>query len=224
LKLWESAEELPSDLHHPPVTATVDSLRAHFASKEGRSPKPLRNPHRELDISAADRARAKPAAVLIPIVERSGGLTLLLTRRHDGISFGGHLCFPGGRPEAGDMDTRATALRETQEEIGLEPRQVEVLGELGGYVSKNGYAIATSVGLVRPPLELSLNPKEVEEVIEIPLDYALRSDSYRLASRDPEVGWAIYFLQYGETIVTGPTISLMIGLYEALLDTHRSAE
>jgi 8-oxo-dGTP pyrophosphatase MutT (NUDIX family) len=221
--MWDDVEEIPSDFERPPVRACVASLRAHFASEVARRRRPLRNPHHELEISEADRQRARPAAVLIPVVEREAGLGLLLTRRHEEISFPGHLCFPGGRCDPGDADATATALRESHEEIDLEPSQVEVLGELGGYVSKNGFHITPVVGLVRPPLNLSPHPREVEEILEIPLDFALRSDSYRLARRDPEAGWAVYFLEYEEAVVTGPTISLLMGFYEELLETHAPA-
>jgi 8-oxo-dGTP pyrophosphatase MutT (NUDIX family) len=221
--MWDSVEEIPSTFQRPPVRASVDSLRAHFASEVALQRTPLRNPHHELEISEADRQRAQPAAVLIPVVEREEGLGLLLTRRHEDISFAGHLCFPGGRCDPEDADATATALRESHEEIDLEPSQVEVLGELGGYVSKNGFHITAVVGLVRPPLDLSPHPREVEEILEIPLDFALRSDSYRLALRDPEAGWAVYFLEYEEALVTGPTVSLLMGFYEALLETHTPA-
>jgi 8-oxo-dGTP pyrophosphatase MutT (NUDIX family) len=220
--MWDRAdmEEIPSDFQHPPLRATTSSLRAHFASEAALQRRPLRNPHHELEISEADRQRARPAAVLIPVIEHDAGLTLLLTRRHEEISFPGHLCFPGGRCDPGDSNATATALRESHEEIDLEPAQVEVLGELGSYVSKNGFHITPVVGLLRPPLDLSPHPREVEEILEIPHDFALRSDSYRLARRDAEAGWAVYFLEYEQAFVTGPTISLLMGLYEALLETH----
>jgi 8-oxo-dGTP pyrophosphatase MutT (NUDIX family) len=221
--MWESAEEIPSQFQRPPVRASVASLRAHFASPIARRRTPLPNPHHELEISEEDRRRAQPSAVLIPVVERAEGLGLLLTRRHEDISFAGHLCFPGGRCDDADADATATALRECHEEIDLEPGQVEVLGELGGYVSKNGFHITAVVGLVRPPLDLTPHPREVEEILEIPLDFALRSDSYRLARRDPEAGWAVYFLEYEEAVVTGPTISLLMGFYEELLKTHAAS-
>ncbi|MBW2273128.1 MAG: CoA pyrophosphatase [Deltaproteobacteria bacterium] len=216
-------EEIPSNFRRPAVRASVASLRAHFASEVARRRTPLRNPHHELEISEADRQRAQASAVLIPVIEHAEGLGLLLTRRHEEISFAGHLCFPGGRCDPADANTTATALRESHEEIDLEPGQVEVLGELGGYVSKNGFHITAVVGLVRPPLDLTPHPREVEEILEIPLDYALRSDSYRLVRRDPEAGWAVFYLEYGEAIVTGPTISLLMGFYEELLKTHEPA-
>ena len=218
-EILKSMQELPSDLDHPSLCPSVDSLLAHFERVAGRPRTPLRNPHREIPVSDEVRRNARPSAVLLPIVTHEERLTILLTRRHEDISYAGHLCFPGGRCDSQDRDATATALRETHEEIGLPAADVRVIGQLGDYVSQTGYRISTVIGLVEPPLRLTPRPGEVEEILEIPLSFALRSDSYRLASRDPDSGSAIYFLQHGEAIVTGPTISLLIGFYEELLET-----
>jgi 8-oxo-dGTP pyrophosphatase MutT (NUDIX family) len=218
--IWDSLEEIPSDFAHPPLRASVDSLVRHFASDVGKACAPLRNPHHEDPVDEDQRRSARPAAVLIPIVTRPEQLSVLLTRRHREISHAGHICFPGGRRDPGDADIEETALREAQEEVGLDPARVRILGRLGDYVTQSGYRIGPVVGLVAPPLELAAREGEVEEILELPLPYLLRSDSYRLARRDPESGSAVFFLRHQGVIVTGPTVSLLMGLYEELLKTH----
>ncbi len=213
-------DEIPSDFERPTLHVTIDSLEQHFASEVGRARAPLRNPHREQGVSEEIRRSARPSAVLIPIIERGPELSLLLTRRSQEISYAGHICFPGGRRDAEDENVQRTALRETQEEIGLHPDRVRLLGRLGDYVTHTGYHIASIVGVVNEPLALTPDPREVEEIVEIPLAYVLRSDSYRLAQRDEQSRFAIHFLEYEGVMVTGPTISLMIGFYEELVKTH----
>ncbi len=181
---------------------------------------PLRNPHHEPNVSDEQRRNATPAAVLIPIVVRSSGLTLLLTRRHEQISYAGHICFPGGRADPDDSGPIGTALREAHEEVALAPEKVQVIGELGDYVSHSGFRIRPVVGLVHSLGELRAAEGEVDEILEFPLDHVLASTSYRLRGSRGSEGRAHYFIEHGGAIVAGPTVSLMMGFYEELLHTH----
>ena len=212
---FDGAEELPSNILHPPLRATVASIEAFFRSENATLRRPLRNPHHETKVGPEAARRGIPSAVLIPIVDRGDEPTLVLTRRHADISFAGHVCFPGGRADAADAGIEATALREAQEEIALPPERVRVLGTLGDYVTQSGFRITPVVGIVEPPLQLVPRQGEVEQILEIPLAVTLRSESYRLIRRPPDRG--LYVLEHGGNVVTGPTVSLMIGLYEALL-------
>jgi 8-oxo-dGTP pyrophosphatase MutT (NUDIX family) len=161
--------------------------------------------------------------VLIPIVVGAEGLGVLLTRRHESISYGGHICFPGGRCDPADAGPEQTALREAEEEIALDPRSVRLIGRLGDYVTHSGFRIQPVVGLVTPPLRLTPRFGEVEEILEVPLDTVLDSRSYRLResvwtnSRESTEARAHFYLEHGGAIVAGPTVSLMMGLYEELL-------
>lgn len=200
-------------LDHPAIRADLGSLRRLFERADDFPE--LRNPHPEPRVSDEVRAGAKPAAVLIPVVDYDAGPRLLVTRRHRGIRFAGHVCFPGGTRDEEDASFVDTALREAREEIGLDPAKVEVLGRLGDYYSQSGFRIVPVVGLVRPPLQVRPNPGEVDAIYEISLARMLASDSYRITWRHTGRGHIAY-VEDGVRIA-GPTVSLMIGLYESLL-------
>jgi len=212
--------EVESALRLPALQATYASLERHFRSAGSGRPEPIANPHREPRVSPEERRRAVPASVLIAIAERAYGPALLLTRRHDSISFGGHVCFPGGRADAADATAEHTALREAHEEIGLPPRDVKILGRLGDYVTHSGFCIAPFVGWVDATPALTARPGEVEEILEVPLDHALHPASYSLRSSTWAEGRAYYVLEHEGVAVTGPTVSILIGLYEQLSRTH----
>jgi 8-oxo-dGTP pyrophosphatase MutT (NUDIX family) len=209
--------EPKSDFCHPPLQVSAASLEEHFRSDRAAARHPLRNPHREARVDAATVERAVPAAVLIPIVTGNAALEVLLTRRHDDISFGGHICFPGGRRDPTDTNLEQTALRETQEEIGLDPTVVRVIGQLGDYVTHSGFRIRPVVGLVERPLRLVARRGEVEEILYFPLAALFDSSSYRLRGDSTR---AHFFVEHRGAIVAGPTVSLLMGLYEELLHTH----
>jgi 8-oxo-dGTP pyrophosphatase MutT (NUDIX family) len=214
-----------------------ESLRAHFASEVGRAAVSLENPHLEPRVSSAERADAVPAAVLIAVVIRESGPTVLVTRRHQGISYPGHWVFPGGRADPSDAHPIATALREAEEEIGLDPTQVEVLGRLGDYVSHSGFRIVPTVALVRPPLQLTPHPAEVDAIAEIALSRMLDSSNYllyRFENRDDRAHFLLEAGDGGEAgdegeagdgdiLLTGVTASICIGLYSELLKTSSTA-
>lgn len=148
---------------------TAESLRRRFASPPPWQP----------EITADGRLAQAPqppreAAVLIPLVMHESGPTVLLTRRtahlHD---HAGQISFPGGGIEKGDADAVATALRETEEEVGLLANFVEVLGILPRYATATGYAVTPVVGLVQPGFALRIDTFEVEEVFEPPLAFLM---------------------------------------------------
>jgi 8-oxo-dGTP pyrophosphatase MutT (NUDIX family) len=116
----------------------------------------------------------RPAAVLIPVIERGDELTLLLTlRSHELKHHAGQIAFPGGGLEEADDDVVAAALRETHEEIGIAPEHVNVLGCLGVMATVTGYAVTPIVGSIPADAQLSLDPVEVQEAFEVPLSFLL---------------------------------------------------
>jgi len=187
---------------------TVDGLRAAFARQ------------REVEAAREDGVpqTLKPAAVLVPVVARDEGLTLLLTRRTDHLhDHPGQISFPGGRVDAGDTSPTATALREAEEEIGLPPQRIQLLGELPLYRTITGFEVTPVVGLVTPPLELALDPFEVAEAFEVPLSFLLdpanrQRHAVEVRGRKREY-WA---MPYGGYYIWGATAGMIVTLARRL--------
>ncbi|QID18228.1 CoA pyrophosphatase [Nitrogeniibacter mangrovi] len=163
--------------------AVADSSRAD--SLPDLSIEHVRDRFARIDVSAAiveegAEGRFRPAAVLVPLVTRPGGLTVMLTQRTDHLHHHpGQISFPGGRVEAGDEGPVGTALRETEEEVGLHRRHVELLGQLPEYRTGTGFCVTPVVGLVHPPFDLSPDSFEVAEVFEVPLDFLVDPLNHR---------------------------------------------
>ena len=156
----------------PAGRLTPEGLRERFARP------PVWTPELVRERRFTDRAPA-PAAVLIPLVVRER-LGLLLTQRTAHLStHSGQIAFPGGKVDAEDRDATAAALREAQEEIGLEPAHVEVLGRLPEYVTGTQFHITPVVALVQPGFTLLPNPGEVDDVFEVPLDFLMDPVNHR---------------------------------------------
>ncbi len=213
---YAEASEIESRFAPPDLRPGLPLLEAYFRSDQARHPAPIRNYHLEAPVADEVRRKATSAAVLIPIIEYRDGLSVLFTRRHQQISYPGHICFPGGRANVEDADARATALREAEEEIDLDPDAVRILGTLGEYHTQSGFCITPVVGILSPPLSLTPRPGEVEEILEMPLSVLTRAHSYRIWRRDPTRDEAFYALEFGDMQITGPTVCLAMGFYEAL--------
>ncbi|MCP4185447.1 MAG: CoA pyrophosphatase [Hyphomicrobiales bacterium] len=125
----------------------------------------------------------KAAAVLIPVIERSGGLSVIFTKRTEKLkSHSGQVSFPGGKIDASDESARYAALRETHEEIGVEADLVDVLGQLPDYHTGSGYLISPVVGLVDTNAAFNANRDEVEYIFEVPLDFLMDPDNHIIGS------------------------------------------
>lgn len=163
---------------------------------------------------------ARPAAVLVPLIERDQTLSVLLTRRTDHLHHHpGQISFPGGRAEAGDAGPQDTALRETEEEIGLARRHIELLGYLPDYYTGTGFCVTPVVGLVRPPFELKLDAFEVAEVFEVPLAHFLDPLNHQRHSMEVEGRTRrFYAMPYGDYYIWGATAGMLRSLYDLLQD------
>ena len=159
-----------------------------------------------------------PAAVLVPIVERAGGMTVLLTQRTDHLNdHPGQISFPGGRTEARDEGPVDTALRETEEEIGLDRRHVEVVGLLDVYETVTGFSVTPVVGLVAPGFTLTLDEFEVAEAFEVPLAFVLDPDNHERHSRTYNGSERHYYvLPYQGRHIWGATAGMLVNLYRRL--------
>ena len=130
-------------------------------------------------------ATLKPAGVLIPVMQRASSLSVLLTQRSAELKHhAGQVSFPGGRMEEHDSDVRVTALRETHEEVGIEPHHVSVVGYLGPMPTITGYAVTPVVGLVSESAQLVIDRTEVEYAFEVPLEFLLDESNDQLVDRE----------------------------------------
>lgn len=160
----------------------------------------------------------KRAAVLIPLVARADGITVLLTQRTPHLAaHAGQISFPGGRMEPRDRDARAAALRETEEETGLAHDRIALLGELEEYGTITGFRVTPVVGVVTPPFTLKPDPVEVAEVFEVPLAFILDPANRRHAVEKRDgLERDIYEISFGTYRIWGFTARLLVRLVDVI--------
>lgn len=161
---------------------------------------------------------ARPAAVLVPLVLRDDDLHVILTRRTDHLhDHAGQISFPGGRKEEDDRDLEETALRETEEEIGLDRGRVDLIGRLEDYYTVTGYQVTPVVGIVSPPFDIRPDPFEVAEVFEVPLPFILDPANQKLQTVMFEGEKRRYFaIPYQQYYIWGATAGMLINFSEVL--------
>lgn len=159
----------------------------------------------------------RPAAVLVPVVDRPEPTVLLTLRTATLSSHAGQIAFPGGRIDAGDESPLAAALREAEEEIGLDRALIEPLGYSDLYMSGTGYRIVPAVARVSAAFELTLNPAEVADVFEVPLAFVMGPENHQLHSREWRGMMRTYYaMPFGERYIWGVTAGILRNLYERL--------
>ncbi len=159
-----------------------------------------------------------PAAVLVPLVERSDGYTVLLTERSADLSkHAGQISFPGGRIEGQNETPRQAALREVEEEIGLTADYIDVIGSLDVYEVRTGFEVFPIVGLVQTGFDLILDHGEVADVFEVPLSFVLDPSNHERRSRTFYGRLRhFYVLPFEDRYIWGATAGMLINLYEVL--------
>lgn len=159
-----------------------------------------------------------PAAVLIGLIEREHGPTVLLTRRSDTLRrHTGQVALPGGRQDPGEKPWQ-TALREAHEEVGLEPRYVHPIGLATPYQTGTGFLITPVVGFVRPGFSLEPNPHEVADIFETPFSFLMDLANYEEHERELPTGERrrFYATTHDERYIWGATAGILRSLYERL--------
>lgn len=160
----------------------------------------------------------RDAAVMIAVVDHPGDATLLLTQRTVHLrNHSGQIAFPGGRIDPEDATPEDAALRETEEEVGLDPSLIDIIGRMPDYVTGSGYRIAPVLGVVTPGFDLTINPDEVDAAFEVPLRFLMDPANHRRESRLwNEQERFFYTMPYGDRYIWGVTAGIIHALYERL--------
>jgi 8-oxo-dGTP pyrophosphatase MutT (NUDIX family) len=216
--------EQSASLAHPATESFFDRARSRLTLTV---PQALTDPlaqgaRGDLDLNPAMWERAwvtatKPAAVLIPIVDRSEPMVLLTLRTQELTNHAGQVAFPGGKIDPADASPVAAALREAKEEIGLAPTLVEPLGYLDLYLTFTGFRILPTVARVTPDFKLTLNPWEVTEAFEVPLAFLMTPANHQRQSRDWRgITREFYAMPFENRYIWGITAGILRNLYERI--------
>jgi 8-oxo-dGTP pyrophosphatase MutT (NUDIX family) len=174
----------------------------------------------DLDLNPAMWERSgvsatRPAAVLVPVIDRNEPMVLLTVRTNDLASHAGQVAFPGGKIEPDDESPIAAALREASEEIGLARTVIEPIGYLDLYLTFSGFRILPTVARVKPDFMLKLNPREVTEVFEVPLAFLMTPENLQRRSRDWKgIVREYYAIPFGDRYIWGITAGIVRNLYD----------
>jgi len=182
--------------------------------------------HPEISAPAGDRhvlsgvRGFRAAAVLVPIIDYPDGMTVLLTRRPDHMNkHAGQVAFPGGRVDPADAHPVAAALREAEEEVGLLPHHVEIVGRLDDYHTGTGFQITPVVGIVTPGLTLKPCDEEVAEIFEVPLSFLMNPENHLRKETEFNGRLAQYYaMPYKDYNIWGATAGMLVNLYNRLYD------
>lgn len=195
--------------------------RVSFETRAPSNPQHIASDfHFEDDLDRPPSRLLRPAAVLVPIIERADDLTILLTRRADHLeSHSGQVAFPGGKMHDEDTDPIATALRETREEVGIAESHIELVGQLDAYETGTGFIIRPIVGFVAPDVTLTLDPGEVAEAFEVPFSFLMDPANHRRE----RTFWRgkmreFYEMPYKGQRIWGATAAMLVNFYTRLYE------
>jgi 8-oxo-dGTP pyrophosphatase MutT (NUDIX family) len=195
------------------IASKLDPIAAYDPAK--------RQINSDFDLNPAQNPGARtltPAAVLVPLIEHEGGVTVLLTRRADTLrKHTGQIAFPGGRTDPGETPWE-TALREAHEEVGLDAEHVEIAGLSSAYQTGTGYDITPVVAFVKPGFVLTPSPAEVAEIFETPFAFLMNPKNHERRFFEQAGGLRRYFyaMPYEDRVIWGATAGMLRVLYERL--------
>jgi 8-oxo-dGTP pyrophosphatase MutT (NUDIX family) len=218
-KLVFIPEDLP--IHSIANEGVVPSVRLNAEWLRQRlSQPPLWTPETTDEHLLATVLSFKAASVLIPLVLRDDGLSLLLTHRAAHLNnHAGQISFPGGRVEASDVSSVETALREAQEEIGLDRQHVDVIGSLPQYRTATGYDVSPVIALIQPPFTLTPDPIEVASIFEVPLSFLMDAKNHqrRLVELPNGAGTrTFYAMPFQQHFIWGATAGMLRNLFHLM--------
>ena len=212
---------LPDATDAPPLDLSdfLARARTRLLAAPDLDGDPVRGDH-ELTPEFRALVDARPvrgAAVLVPIIARERPTVLLTMRSAHLSSHAAQIAFPGGKIDPEDDGPLGAALREAHEEVGLAPGLVAPLGYLDAYLARTGYRIIPVVGLVQPDFGLTLNPDEVDEAFEVPLDFLMTDGNHQRESRE----WlgmvrTFHAMTYEKRRIWGITAGILRSLYERI--------
>ena len=158
------------------------------------------------------------ASVLIPILTFKKDLEILLTKRSNSLkNHPGQIAFPGGKKDQIDSSPIETALRETQEEVGLNPKNVEIIASLPSHKTATGFVIKPYLGLINQPFSETLRQGEVDEIFTVPYEYILNEENFSIQTRKWNGSQRSYYVvPYGPYYVWGATARILLNLSRAL--------
>jgi 8-oxo-dGTP pyrophosphatase MutT (NUDIX family) len=209
-------------LEHPATDNFFDRARARLTLEV---PPALTDPladgaRGDLDLNPELWQRAgvkaiKPAAVLVPVIDRAEPTVLLTLRTAELASHAGQVAFPGGKIDPADDSPVAAAMREAAEETGLAPGRIEPIGYLDLYLTFSGFRILPTVARVAPDFTLVLNPREVTETFEVPLAFLMTPDNHQRKTRDWNgIAREYYAISFENRYIWGITAGILRNLYE----------
>ena len=213
------SKETPAEIGHRIVSGGVELLRSRLLTDP--PPLPLTPRRSDYDLNPQNRPKEKvdlkPAAVLLPLVFRHEPHVLLTQRTHHLTRHAGQVAFPGGRADPGDISLVETALRETQEETGIEPAYVTIAGFLDAHETGTGYAILPVVGLLSEGFALSPHAAEVAEIFEVPLSFLLDPDNKKMQQREFQGQMrTFYSFTYEGHYIWGATAAILLNFGERI--------
>lgn len=158
----------------------------------------------------------RPAAVLVSIWNRNGVAQVILTKRASHLKHHpGQIAFPGGKLDKADSGPEAAALREAQEEIGLDPSNVKILGRLSAHETVTGFQVTPILGLIKADFTPKADAQEVEEIFTVPLSHVLDPAQYLVEGRHWRGQWRRYYaVPWGPYYIWGATARMLRGLAE----------